>query len=83
MAKKFKLKRPIQNIAKDAEVTEVTMKDDKDICAADFYGISPTGNIGAMADTVANMFNLTNEQVASLHPSDYIKLSGELAGFLE
>lgn len=83
MAKKFKLKRPIQNIAKDAEVTEVTMKEEKDVCASDFYGISPTGNIGAMADTVANMFGLSSAQVASLHPKDYIMLSGELASFLE
>ncbi len=83
MAKVFKLKRPIQNITKDSEITEVKMKDEKDVSASDFYGIAPSGDLGAMANTVANIFGLTSEQVASLHPSDYIKMTAEISGFLE
>jgi len=87
MSEKFKLKRSIQNAAGTEEINEVSIKDEKDISASDFYDVSfnPDGssNLGAMADTIANLTGLTNEQVASLHVKDYIKLSAEVGKYIE
>lgn len=83
---KHTLKRPIQNAAGDGEITEVKMKEEKDIDASDFFGMTfssdGTSNLGAMADTIANLCGLTSDQVASLHPKDYIFLSGEAGKLL-
>ena len=87
MGEKFKLKRPIQNAAQDGEVNEVTCKDEKDISASDFYDVSFNADgstqLGSMADTIANLFGLTSNQVALLHIKDYITLSGEVGKYLE
>ena len=85
--KKFKLKRPIENVTGDSEIKEVTLKDEKNISASDFYDVSfnadGSSSLGSMAETIANLFTLTSSQVASLHPKDYIVLSGEVSYFLE
>lgn len=84
---KYTLKRPIPNATDDGEITEVNIKDEKDISASDFYGMTfsndGTSNLGAMADTIANLCGLTSDQVASLHPKDYIYLSGEAGKLFE
>ena len=85
--KKFKLKRPIPNAKGDGELTEVAFKDEKDVSASDFYEVSfsadGSSQLGAMAATIANLAGLTDEQVALLHPKDYIAMSAEVSGFLE
>jgi len=86
MGKVFKLRRPIANAAGTGTIDEVTMKDEKDINAMDFYDVSFSvggSTLGAMADTVANLFSLTSTQVATLHPKDFILFSGECSSFLE
>ena len=87
MGKKFTLKREIENAAGTDKVTEVTIKDEKDISACDFYDVSfkadGTSNIGSMATTIANLTGLTTSQVASLHVKDYIVLSAEVGNFIE
>ena len=87
MSTKFKLKRHIRNAADTDDVTEVKVKDEKDISASDFYDVSfnPDGssNLGAMAETIANLTGLTSSQVASLHVKDYIKLSAEVGKYIE
>ena len=84
--KKFKLKRPIENVTGDGQIKEVTLKDEKNISAADFYDVSfnPDGSstLGASAGTIANLFGLTDAQVASLHPKDYVTLNIEISSFL-
>ncbi len=84
---KLTLKRAIRNAADTEDVNEVSIKDEKDISASDFYDVSfnPDGssNLGAMADTIANLTGLTSWQVASLHVKDYIKLSSEVGKFIE
>ena len=84
---KIKLKRPIQNAAGDGELKEVTFKDEKDVCASDFYGVKynadGSSDLGSMAPTVANLSGLTENQVALLDIKDYIVLSGKAASFLE
>ena len=86
-AKKFKLKRAIRNPADTEDIMEVSIKDEKDISASDFYEVSfsPDGSshLGATAETVANLTGLTSGQVASLHIKDYIKLSAEVGKFIE
>ena len=87
MSKKFKLQRPIQNAAETGEINEVSIKDEKDISASDFYDVSfsPDGssNLGAMAETIANLTGLTSGQVAALHVKDYVKLSAELGKYID
>lgn len=87
MSEKIKLKRPIQNAAGTGEITEVTVKDEREMTASDFYEVSfsPDGssNLGAMAETIANLTGLTRSQVASLHISDYIKLSTVVGKHIE
>lgn len=87
MGEKFKLKRPIQNAAQDGEIEEVVCKDEKDISASDFYNVTFNADgstqLGSMADTIANLFGLTSDQVALLHIKDYIVLSGEVGKYLE
>lgn len=86
MGKKFDLKRPIRNAADTEDVTEVTVKDEKDISACDFYDVSfsadGSSNLGSMASTIANLTGLTESQVASLHVKDYIVLSGEVGLYI-
>lgn len=87
MSKKFKLQRPIKNAAETGEINEVSIKDEKDISASDFYDVSfsPDGssNLGAMAETIANLTGLTSGQVASLHIKDYVKVSAEVGKYIE
>ena len=87
MSKTFKLKRPIPDATGNGEVNEVSIKDEKDICAADFYDVSfsadGSSNLGATAETVANLTGLTSAQVGLLHVADYIKLSAEVGKFIE
>ena len=83
----IKLKRPIKDAAGTGEVSELKIKDESEMSASDFYDvvISSSGEmrLGDMAGTIANLTGITEEQVASLHPSDYIKLSGEVGKYLE
>ncbi len=85
--KEFKLKRPIPNAKGDGELTKVTFKDEKDVSASDFYEVSfsadGSSQLGSVAGTIANLAGLTDEQVALLHPRDYIAMSAEVSGFLE
>lgn len=85
--KKIKLKRPISNITGDGEINEVTIKDEKDVSASDFYDMEMSAdgktNLGSMSGVVANLLGLTESQVAEMKPSDYIKIMGEISSFLE
>jgi len=81
-----KLKRPIKDAAGTGELKELKIKDESEMSASDFYDVtfSATGEmrLGDMAGTIANITGITEEQVASLHPSDFIMLSGEVGKYL-
>ena len=85
--KDFELTRAIKDPAGENEITTVKLKEEADVNAADFYGVSfgADGNItlGGMADAVANITSLTSSQVASMHPKDYIELSGEVGKYIQ
>jgi len=85
--KKFKLKRPIEDASGKGELTEIEIKDEKDISASDFYDVSfnadGSSKLGAMADTIANLCGLTDSQVASLHVKDYVAISAEVGKYIE
>ena len=87
MAKKFKLKRLIRNAADTEDITEVTVKDEKDVSASDFYDmeVSTDGKMkmGSMSVVIANLTGLTESQVAELHIKDYMILTEEVSSFLE
>lgn len=87
MSNKIKLKRPIKSIKDDSEISEVTIKDEKEITAYDIYSVTfkqdGTTELGSYAGAIASLCNLTESEVASLHPKDYITLSGEVGKFLE
>lgn len=87
MSEKIKLQRSIPNAAETGDIDEVEIKDEKDISASDFYDVSfnPDGssNLGAMAETIANLTGLTSGQVAALHVKDYIKLSAEVGKYID
>jgi len=87
MSKKIKLSRSIRNVADTEDIKEISIKDDKDVSACDFYEmeVSTDGkmNIGSMAGVIANLTGLTDEQVASLKPKDYMEVMGEASSFLE
>jgi len=40
-------------------------------------------HLGSMAGVVADLTGLTDEQVASLKPKDYMAIMGEVTSFLE
>ena len=83
---KIKLQRAIKDPSGENDVNEVTVKDEAKITASDFYDISfnPDGSstLGSYANTIANLTGLTELQVDSLHPKDYIKLSGEVGKYI-
>ena len=83
----IKLKRPIRNAADTDDIKSVKIKDEKDMSAFDFYAMPVMTDgkmlVGDAAETIANLFSLTSEQVASLHPRDYFVLMGEVSSFLE
>lgn len=84
---KFKLTRAIISADGAHDVNEVNIKDSKDVTAYDFFGMKisadGTSGLGAMADPIANLTGLTEEQVASLSPKDFLTLSAEVGKFLE
>ena len=84
---KIKLSRPIRNAADTSDIDEITIKDENEVSASDFYSleISTDGkmNLGTMAGVVADLTGLTDEQVASLKPKDYMAIMGEVTSFLE
>ncbi len=80
---KFKLKRPIKDAMGKNDISEVSIKSEDELTAYDFYNVSFGSNgdvkIGAMAEAIANVCSLTSEQVALMHPRDYLGLS-EIVG---
>ena len=62
------------------------MKDDSLICASDFYGIKVTpdgvAELGDTAPTVANLLGLTETQVGSMHPKDFLHFHIIVGNFL-
>lgn len=84
--KKFKLSRPIKDAIGESEVTEINIKSEDDISACDFYDVSfaADGNIklGTMSGAIANITGLTDEQVGSMSPKDYIELSGIVGKYI-
>lgn len=86
MSKKIKLIRSIRNAADTDDVKEISMKDETEMSASDFYDVvlSSDGKIalGDMESAICNLCGLTSEQVASMSPKDYIMLSGEVGKYI-
>jgi len=84
--KEIQLTRPIKNLTGDGELTSIKMKDESEMDAYDFYdvcfGSDGKVSIGAMSPAIANLCNLTSEQVASLHIKDFMKLSADLGKYI-
>ena len=78
--------RPIKDAAGEKEISEITIKDENEISACDFYNISFDGDgkssLGSYADAIANLAGLTDLQVASMHPKDYVALSAEVGKYI-
>ena len=87
MGEAIKLKRPIRDAADKEDLLEVTLKDENDVSASDFYNmeVSTDGkmNMGSLSGVVANLTGLTESQVAELHIKDYMILTEKVSSFLE
>ena len=83
MGERMRLSRPIEDAAGSGEIIEITIKDEKDVSAIDFYGISfgadGKSELGSLAGTIANLTGLTDNQVALLSVKDYMKLNAKVA----
>lgn len=79
---KFKLKRPIKSVDGKKEIQEITAKDENDLSADDLLEVIalPTGR--NLKDAICNITALTEDQIGSLHPSDYNKLATYVGKFL-
>lgn len=84
--KSIKLIRAITSMDGKDKLNEVIVKDADKITAYDFFDVefSSTGTVklGSMASAVANLCNLTDTQVAEMHPKDYIMLTGEVGKYI-
>ena len=80
--KKIKLIRAVKTADGSSEIKEVSMKEDDDMSASDFYDVVMSADgriaIGDMESAVCNLCGLTSSQVASMHIKDYLALSGEV-----
>ena len=84
---KFKLTRPIRNVADTDDITELTIKSSDEVSASDFYSMSVGDgeeiNLGSMSGAIESIAGLTSSQVASLHIKDYIALSAIVGKYME
>lgn len=84
--KKIKLIRPIKDAKGENDITEISIKDEKDITAYDYmnYKISNDGTteLGAMVGSICNLCGLTEEQVLSMAPKDYMHIYAEVGKHL-
>lgn len=85
--KEITLIRPIKDAAGEAELKTIKAKEENELTAYDFYDVefdaSGKMKLGNMASAIANVCNLTEGQVASMHPKDFIMLSAEVGKFIE
>jgi len=86
MSKKIKLSRSIRNASDSEDIEFVTIKDESEISAFDFFDVTFSADgstkLGSMAETIANLTGLTYEQVGSLHIKDYTLLSAEVGKYI-
>ncbi len=79
----LKLKRPILSANGKDEINEITRKKDDDISATDFLDMDLTSKLGSQLPIICNLYNLTEKQVGSLHPKDFMLLVAEVGKFIE
>jgi len=79
---KFKLKRDIKDALGKDKISEINVKEEKDLTADDFLDVVaiPTG--ANLKDAVCNITGLTGDQVGSMHPYDYNKLASMVGNFI-
>jgi len=69
----LKLKRPIKSANGKDEINEITRKKDDDISALDIEGMNLDMTPRGQLSVICSVFNCTEKQMKSLHPSDYTK----------
>jgi len=74
MSETLKLKRPILSANGKEEIAEITRKKDDDISALDFLDMDLTTKLGSQLPVICSLYNLTEKQVSSLHPKDFMEL---------
>jgi hypothetical protein len=82
----YKLKRPIKDM-NDNNIDVIKIKDDEEVTASDIYSFkveidasgNPIGDLKIFRGVIANICGLTEMQVDTMHPSDYMYLV-EIAG---
>jgi len=79
----LKLKRPILSANGKDEINEITRKKDEDISAVDFLDMDLTSKLSSQLPIICNLYNLTEKQVGSLHPKDFMILVSEVGKFIE
>jgi len=80
--KQYKLNRPIKDVSGENDIDEITVKEEDDLNASDFYAVVANPSGENLAETVANMCGLTSMQVASMSPKDYVHLSNEVGKYV-
>ena len=85
--KQIKLIREIDNAAGTDKISEVNLKEEAEMNAADFYDITMSADgkmeLGNFAAAIANLTGLTSSQVASMHPKDFMMLCGEVGKYIQ
>ena len=79
----LKLSRPILSASGKDEILEITRKKDDDISATDFLDMELTAKLSSQLPIICNLYNLTEKQVGSLHPKDFMSLVAEVGKFIE
>ena len=84
--KKIVLTRSIKNAAGTEDILEINMKEESEMNAYDFYDVEFGADgkvaLGAMAPAIANLCNLTSEQVSNLHIKDFMSLSADVGKYI-
>ena len=72
--RRLDLKRPIWSEDGKKKISYITRKKDDEMSADDILDSEYTSKLKAQKSSICNLYNLTDEQVDSLHTSDYMYL---------
>ncbi len=81
--RRLELKRPILSEDGKKKISYITRKKDEDISAVDILDSEYSTELKAQKNSICNLYNLTDEQVESLHTSDYMYLTTVVGKYSE
>ncbi len=84
--KKIKLIRSIKDVTGKEDIKEISMKEEAEMCASDFYDVVMSSD-GSMLvkdfePAICNLCGLTSSQVAQMHIKDYMMLAGGVGKYI-